>query len=198
MSDRPARVYLVRHGETAWSLTGQHTGRVDIPLTPKGEDEVRKLSPRLQGLTLAAVLSSPLQRAKRTCELAGFGSRATFNRDLMEWNYGAYEGLKGTDIRVQRPGWNLFRDGCPGGETLADVVARVDRVIALLRAAPGDAIVFAHGHLLRVLATRWTGIAPEIGIRMSIDPASLSILLTDPHTGDPGLERWNDVSHLTP
>jgi probable phosphoglycerate mutase len=198
MSDHPRRIYLVRHGETAWSLTGQHTGRNDIPLTPKGEEDARKLATRLQTRTFSAVFSSPLQRAKRTCELAGYGDRAQFLPDLMEWNYGDYEGVTGGDIRAKRPGWNLFRDGCPGGEQLVDVIARVDRVLPLLRAATGDAIVFAHGHLLRVLATRWVGLPSDAGMRLAIDPASLSILLTDPHTGEPSLERWNDVSHLSP
>ena len=197
MSDHPARIYLIRHGETAWSLSGQHTGRNDIPLTPDGEAAARKLAPRLQKLTFSAVYSSPLQRAKRTCELAGLGARVQFLPDLMEWNYGDYEGVTGGDIRVKRPGWNLFRDGCPGGEYLADVIARADRVLPLLRAATGDAIVFAHGHLLRVLATRWAGLPPDAGMRFSIDPASLSILSTDPHTQQPVLERWNDVSHLS-
>ena len=196
MSDHPARVYLVRHGETAWSLTGQHTGRNDIPLTANGEAAARKLAPRLQKLTFSVVYSSPLQRARRTCELAGYGARARFLPDLMEWNYGDYEGVTGSDIRVKRPGWNLFRDGCPGGEQLADVIARADRVLPLLRAATGDAIVFAHGHLLRVLATRWASLPPDAGMRFSIDPASLSILSTDSHTKECVLERWNDVSHL--
>jgi broad specificity phosphatase PhoE len=192
------RIYLIRHGETAWSLTGQHTGRNDIPLTPNGETAARKLAPRLQKLAFSAVYSSPLQRAKRTCELAGFGDRAQFLPDLVEWNYGDYEGVTGAAIRVKRPGWNLFRDGCPGGEQLADVIARADRVIPLLRAATGDVIVFAHGHLLRVLATRWVGLPSDAGMRLTIDPASLSIVTTDPHTGEPVLERWNDVSHLSP
>lgn len=197
MNDHPARVYLVRHGETAWSRTGQHTGRVDLPLTPEGEAQARKLAPRLQKLPVAAVFSSPLLRAKRTCELAGFGDRAQFLPDLMEWNYGDYEGVTGGDIRAKRPGWNLFRDGCPGGESLPDVIARADRVLPLLRAVMGDAIVFAHGHLLRVLTTRWVGLPPDAGMRLSIDPASLSIVLTDPSTREPILERWNDVSHLS-
>jgi broad specificity phosphatase PhoE len=196
MSDHSVRVYLVRHGETAWSLTGQHTGRNDIPLTPKGEEDARKLGPRLRTRRFAAVFSSPLQRAKRTCELAGYGDRAQVLPDLMEWNYGEYEGVTGTDIRARRPGWNLFRDGCPGGERLADVLARVDRVLPLLRAVTGDAVVFAHGHLLRVLATRWVGLPPDAGMKLSIDAASVSILLRDPPSGEPVLERWNDVSHL--
>jgi len=196
MSDRPSRIYLVRHGETAWSLTGQHTGRNDIPLTPRGEEDARKLGPRLQKLPIANVLSSPLQRAKRTCELAGYGARAKFLPDLMEWNYGDYEGVTGTEIRARRPGWNLFRDGCPGGEGLSDVIARVDRVLPILRSFTGDTAVFAHGHLLRVLTTRLVGLPPDAGLRFSIDPASLSIVLVDPHTGEPVLERWNDVSHL--
>jgi probable phosphoglycerate mutase len=190
------RIWLARHGQTEWSLAGRHTGRSDIPLTPDGERDARKLGARLQKETFAAVLTSPLRRARQTCELAGFGPRAEAVPDLMEWNYGAYEGLKSAEIRAARPDWHLFRDGCPGGETLADVVARADRVIARLRSAPGDTLIFSHGHLLRVLAVRWAGIPAESGGRFSLSPASISILAFDGASGDPVLDRWNDVCHL--
>ncbi|HVE39259.1 MAG TPA: histidine phosphatase family protein [Planctomycetota bacterium] len=189
-------LWLARHGQTAWSLAGKHTGRSDIPLTPEGEDEARKLGARLQKTAFATVLTSPLQRARKTCELAGFGAAAEQVPDLMEWNYGAYDGLTSGEIRAKRPDWHLFRDGCPGGEQLADVAARADRVIARLRSSPGDALIFSHGHLLRVLAIRWAGIPGELGGRFSLAPASLSILGTDAASGDPVLERWNDVCHL--
>jgi len=198
MNARPPRVLLARHGETAWSVTGQHTGRSDIPLTPNGEEAAKKLGRRIGPLKFAKVFTSPLQRARRTCELCGFGAAATPLPDLMEWDYGKYEGLKGSEIRVTRPDWRLFRDGCPGGEQLADVIARVDRVIPQLRDAGGDALVFAHGHLLRVLMARWAGLLPETGAHFSIDAASLSILSRDAHTGDGVVERWNDIAHLEP
>jgi len=196
MSDSAPKFWLARHGQTEWSLAGKHTGRNDIPLTPHGEEEARKLGERLRNLQVAAVLVSPLQRAKRTCELAGFGARAELLPDLLEWNYGAYDGLKSVEIRAKRPDWHLFRDGCPGGEMLADVVARADRVIARLRSLTGDALIFSHGHFLRVLAVRWAGIAPESGARFSLAPASLSVLATDSASGDPVIDRWNDICHL--
>ena len=196
MTAPSVKIWLARHGQTEWSVAGRHTGRSDVPLTPHGEEEARKLGARLQSQTFAAVLTSPLQRARRTCEIAGFGPRAEELPDLMEWNYGAYEGLKSAEIRAARADWHLFRDGCPGGERLEDVLARVDRVIARLRASPGDVLVFSHGHLLRVLAIRWAGIPPEAGGRFSLAPASLSLLATDPASGDPVIDRWNDVCHL--
>ncbi len=190
------KTWLARHGQTEWSVAGRHTGRSDIPLTPEGERAAAKLGARLQKETFAQVLTSPLRRARQTCELAGFAARAEALPDLMEWNYGAYEGLKSAEIRASRPDWHLFRDGCPGGENLADVVARVDRVIARLKSAPGDTIIFSHGHLLRVLAVRWAGIAPESGARFSLSPASISILAVDGASGDPVIDRWNDGCHL--
>lgn len=190
------KIWLARHGQTEWSVAGRHTGRSDIPLTPEGERAAAKLGARLQKETFAQVLTSPLRRARQTCELAGFAARAEALPDLMEWNYGAYEGLKSAEIRASRPDWHLFRDGCPGGENLADVVARVDRVIARLKSAPGDTIIFSHGHLLRVLAVRWAGIAPESGARFSLSPASISILAVDGASGDPVIDRWNDGCHL--
>lgn len=189
--------WLVRHGQTEWSVAGKHTGRQDIPLTAEGEEQARKAGARLRSIPFAAVWTSPLQRARKTCELAGFGARAELLPDLMEWNYGDYEGLTSAEIRARRPGWHLFRDGCPGGEGLQDVVARVDRVVQRLKSAPGTVLVFAHGHLLRVLATRWAGISAENGSRFGLAPASISILGWDGATGEPLIDRWNDVSHLS-
>ncbi len=152
MSDLLSAVYLARHGETAWSLSGQHTGRTDLPLTERGERNARALGRRLRGLRFAKVFTSPLKRAVRTCELAGFGAAAEIDPDLVEWDYGQYEGLRTADIHAERPDWQLFRDGCPGGETPEQVGARADRVIERLRAVRGDVLVFSHGHFLRVLA----------------------------------------------
>ena len=196
MTGPSSRIWLARHGQTEWSVAGRHTGRSDVPLTPEGEQEAKKLGARLQKTAFAAVLTSPLQRAKKTCELAGFGARAEEVADLMEWNYGAYEGLRSAEIRAIRPGWHLFRDGCPGGERLEDVVLRADLVIARLKSSTGDVLIFSHGHFLRVLATRWAGIPPETGGRFSLAPASVSMLGTDGASGDPVIDRWNDVCHL--
>jgi probable phosphoglycerate mutase len=191
-----ASIWIVRHGQTEWSVAGKHTGRRDIPLTSHGEAEARRLGPRLGLHSFAAVWSSPLGRAAKTCDLAGFGARAELVPDLMEWNYGDYEGLTSAEIRAKRPDWHLFRDGCPGGEELKDVVLRSDRVIRRLNSAGGSVLLFSHGHFLRVLATRWAGIPPESGGRFGLAPASLSILGFDSASGDPIIDRWNDVSHL--
>ena len=157
-------VYLARHGETAWTISKQHTGVTDLPLTANGERNARQLGERLKGLNFAEVLTSPLQRARRTCELAGFGSVASVDPDLAEWNYGAYEGRRTAEIRQERPDWDLFRDGCPGGESLEQVSARADRAIQRVRAVNGDVLLFAHAHILRVLAARWLGL-PGSGAR---------------------------------
>jgi probable phosphoglycerate mutase len=197
MSNALARVYVVRHGETEWSLSGRHTGRADIPLTANGEDNARRLRERLRGLRFALVLTSPLQRARRTCELAGFGAVAQADPDLMEWNYGAYEGRVRDDILRERPGWFLFNDGCPGGEGPADVGARADRVLARLRSAPGDVLVFAHGHILRVLTARWLGLSPQDARFFYFSTAALGILgyeHDDP--AQPVIRLWNDTHHL--
>ena len=148
-------IYLARHGETAWSLTGQHTGLTDLPLTEAGERNGRRLGERLKGLTFAKVFTSPLKRAVRTCELAGFGMVAEVDCDLVEWNYGEYEGLRGAEIRAGRQDWQLFRDGCPGGESPQQVSARAGRVISRVRSVPGDVLLFSSGHFIRVLAARW-------------------------------------------
>src|SRR6516162_7361249 len=142
-------IYLARHGETAWSLSGQHTGLTDLPLTESGERNARKLGHRLKGLVLAKVFTSPLQRARQTCELAGYGLVAEIDPDLVEWNYGEYEGRRGVDIRAERPDWNLFRDGCPGGETAEQISSRVDRVVARVRAIEGHVLLFTSGHFIR-------------------------------------------------
>ena len=163
-------VTLVRHGETAWSASGKHTGRTDIPLTEEGERKARALRERLKGVTFDRVFTSPLQRAARTCALAGFGEVAKVDPDLLEWDYGDYEGRKTSEILAERPGWLLFRDGCPNGEQPADVGARADRVIARLRAADDRAIVFSSGHILRVLAARWLGLAPSEGRLFMLAP----------------------------
>ncbi len=156
-------LYLARHGETAWSLSGQHTGLTDLPLTERGERNARNLGPRLAGLTFAKVFTSPLQRATRTCELAGFAAAAEVDRDLVEWDYGDYEGLRTAEIHDKRPEWKLFRDGCPGGESPDQIGARADRVVGRVRAVKGDVLIFSSGHFLRVLAARWLGLEPVNG-----------------------------------
>jgi broad specificity phosphatase PhoE len=196
MANHLPQIYLVRHGETPWSLTGQHTGRTDIPLTPRGEENARRLAKRLASATFAEVWTSPLQRAKSTCTLCGFAA-PRLEPDLMEWDYGAYEGRTSAEIRKERPSWNLFRDGCPQGETSADVGARADRVIARLRAAGNDALLFAHGHSLRVLAARWLDLPPAEARLFVLTTASLSILSYEHNLAEPTIRLWNDARHLT-
>jgi broad specificity phosphatase PhoE len=186
-------VTLVRHGETEWSASGKHTGRTDIPLTAEGERKASALRDRLKGLTFDRVFTSPLQRARRTCELAGFGDRATPDPDLLEWNYGDYEGRKSSEILAERPGWLLFRDGCPNGEQPADVGARADRVIARLRSLDDRAIVFSSGHILRVLAARWLGLAPLEGRLFMLSTASVSLLSYEHGKDEPAIQLWNEV-----
>jgi broad specificity phosphatase PhoE len=191
------RVYLARHGETEWTLSGQHTGRTDIPLTARGEADARRLGERLHGREFAVVLTSPLQRARRTCELAGYGDRCRVDEDLREWNYGEFEGLKTAEIRQRRPDWSLFRDGCPGGEAADQVGARADRVLATLRTASGDAIVFSHGHMLRVLTARWLGLPAAAGRLFLCDPTSLGVLGHEHDKADePVLRLWNEAPAL--
>jgi broad specificity phosphatase PhoE len=189
----PATITLVRHGETAWSMTGQHTGLTDIPLTEEGERRARSLGGRFKGVTFDRAFSSPLQRARRTCELAGFGAVAKVDPDLVEWNYGDYEGRTSKEILAARPGWRLFRDGCPNGEQPADVGARADRVIARLRAADDCAIVFSSGHILRVLAARWLGLAPSEGRLFMLGTASVSILGYEHDKSEPAIALWNEA-----
>ncbi|MER9315775.1 histidine phosphatase family protein [Mesorhizobium sp. M0659] len=191
MSNPYPEIYLVRHGETEWSASGKHTGRTDIPLTAKGEAAARGVADRLKDLSFQAVWSSPSQRAFSTCTLAGFGAAAVKKPDLQEWDYGAYEGVKTKEILVQRPGWQLFRDGCPDGESAADVGARADRIIAGLRAIEGNVLVFSSSHFLRVLAARWLGLPPEGGAHFVLDTASLSILGYEHDLSEPVIRRWN-------
>jgi probable phosphoglycerate mutase len=187
-------LYLARHGETAWSLSGQHTGLTDLPLTPRGEQNALQLGLRLRGLSFARVLTSPLQRAARTCALAGFGDVAHPDPDLVEWNYGEYEGKKTAEILVQRPGWELFRDGCPGGEKAADVGARADRVIARIRAVDGNVLVFSSAHILRVLTARWLALPPAGGRLFLLGTASLSMLGYEHDAAEPVIRMWNDTT----
>jgi broad specificity phosphatase PhoE len=187
--------YLVRHGETAWSLSGQHTGLTDLPLTGCGEDHARRLGERLKALTFTKVWTSPLQRASRTCELAGFKEAAEVDRDLVEWNYGEYEGLRTAEIREARPDWQIFRDGCPGGESLEQIGARADRVVSRIRAAPapGNVLVFSSGHFLRVLAARWLGLEPGAGRYFLLATASLSVLGYEHNRSQPVIRLWDDA-----
>jgi len=189
--------YLARHGETAWTLTGQHTGLTDLPLTEAGEHNAQRLAERLKGLTFAKVFASPLQRAVRTCELAGFGAAAEIDRDLVEWNYGEYEGRTGSEIRAERPGWQLFRDGCPGGESPQQVATRADRVVKRVRAVQGDVLLFSSGHFIRVLACRWIGIEPTVNARsFMLSTASLSALGYEQDLSRPVIRLWNDTHHV--
>ena len=186
------RIYLIRHGETEWSLAGQHTGRTDIPLTARGEEAARELGQRLRDIAFARVLTSPRQRARRTCELTGLGPAAESEPDLAEWDYGDYEGQRSVDIRKERPDWNLFRDGCPRGETPAQVSDRADRFIERLRALDGNVALFSHGHFGRVLAARWIGLPVSEAQRFLLDTASLSILgYEHNHVASPVIALWN-------
>jgi probable phosphoglycerate mutase len=189
-------VYLARHGETAWSLSGQHTGRTDLPLTERGEANARALGARLSGLSFAMVFTSPLQRAVRTCQLAGFGEKAEADPKLVEWDYGQYEGRRTVEILEERPDWYLFRDGCPGGETPDQVGARADRVIDRIRAVQGDVLVFSSAHILRVLAARWLGLEAARGRYFVLSTATLSLLGYEHNLGEPVIRLWNDSHHL--
>jgi broad specificity phosphatase PhoE len=189
-------VYLARHGETAWSLSGQHTGSTDLPLTERGERNAHRLGERLRGLQFAKVVTSPLQRAARTCELAGFGSACEVDRDLVEWNYGDYEGRTSAEIHAERPDWDLFRDGCPGGETPEQIGARTDRIVHKVRAVEGDVLVFSSGHILRVLTARWLGLEPGAGRYLLLSTASLSALGYEHTRSQPVIRLWNDAHHV--
>ena len=196
MNDLLPAVYLARHGETAWSLTGQHTGLTDLPLTERGRENARRLGERLRGLNFSKVFTSPLQRAALTCELAGFGNLAERDPDLVEWNYGDYEGLRTVEIHARRPDWQLFRDGCPGGESPAQVGARADRVVKRLREVNGNVLIFSSGHFLRTLAARWLGTEPAAGRFFFLSTASLSIMGYENTLSQPVIKLWNDTSHL--
>ena len=190
-------VYLARHGETAWSLSGQHTGLTDLALTERGQHTARRLGERLKGLALKRVFTSPLQRARRTCELAGFAAVAEVDPELVEWDYGDYEGRRSVDIRQERPGWNLFTDGCPGGETPKQVSTRADRVVSRVREVPGNVLLFTSGHFIRVLASRWLGIEATANSRyLMLSTASLSALGYENDLSRPVIRFWNDTRHV--
>ena len=196
MSEALPVIYLARHGETAWSLSGQHTGLTDLPLTERGERNARRLGERLRGLTFARVLTSPLQRAARTCELAGFGTVAEVDGDLLEWNYGDYEGRRTVEIHAERPDWQLFRDGCPGGESPEQVGARADRVVNRVRTIQGDVLLFSSGHFLRVFAARWLGLEPAGGRYFLLGTASLSALGYEHNLSESVIRLWNETHHV--
>jgi probable phosphoglycerate mutase len=196
MSETLPIVYLARHGETEWSITGQHTGLTDLPLTARGERNARSLKNRLRGLTFAKVFTSPLQRAARTCELAGFGEPAEIDQDLVEWDYGEYEGRRTVDIHKERPDWQLFYDGCPGGETPDDVGLRADRVIQRIRAIGDHVLVFSSGHFLRVFAARWLGLEPALGRCFLLSTASLSAVSYEHELSQPAIRLWDDTRHV--
>jgi broad specificity phosphatase PhoE len=188
----PVKLYLVRHGETEWSLSGQHTGRTDIPLTAHGEEEARRLAPRLSDIRFSTALCSPRQRARRTCDLAGLGPLAQVEPDLAEWDYGDYEGQRTPEIVKGRPGWNIFADGCPNGEAPEQISARADRLIEHLELLDGNVALFSHGHFSRVLAARWLGMPVCGGRRLLLDTGTLSILQDDPrHPELRVIALWN-------
>ncbi|MFJ5207575.1 histidine phosphatase family protein [Streptomyces nigra] len=195
------RMLLARHGQTSWSLAGKHTGRTDIPLLEEGRRGAKLLGERLHrapfdGLADVEVRTSPLSRARETCDLAGFGERARDWDTLMEWDYGDYEGMTPAEIQAVRPGWLIWRDGVPGGESLAEVTARADEVVAWAREADRDVLVFAHGHVLRSIGARWLGLPLDFGSRLRLNPTALSVLGWA--YGEPAIEAWNDLGHLSP
>lgn len=196
MPESLSLIYIARHGETAWSVSGQHTGLTDLPLTPRGEENARRLAGRLAGIDFVRVYTSPLQRARRTCELAGFGAAAVVDPDLVEWNYGDYEGKTPIEIQRERPGWEIFRDGCPEGESLGQVAARADRVVARLRAAGANVLIFSSGHLLRVLAARWLGLEGPLGRYLYLDTAAICVLGYQRALEEPVIRLWNDCRHV--
>jgi broad specificity phosphatase PhoE len=195
MSTLP-QVFLARHGETAWTITGQHTGRTDLPLTERGQRNARRLGERLAGQRFGLVLVSPLLRARQTCELAGFLDGAEIDSDLVEWDYGDYEGRTTAEIRREQPNWQLFLDGCRGGESVAAISARADRVISRLREIREDVLVFSSGHFSRVLAARWLGVEASAGRYLYLGTATLSCLGYEHTTAEPVLRLWNDARHV--
>jgi broad specificity phosphatase PhoE len=197
MSETLPVLYIARHGNTAWTHTGQHTGLTDLPLTSDGERNAVRLGERMKGMKFAKVFTSPLQRASRTCELSGFGGGAETDPDLVEWNYGKYEGLTSAQILEQRPDWDLFRDGVPGGESLAQIGERADRVVDRVRRVTGDVLLFSSGHFIRVLTARWLGLGPGVGGRyFLLSPASLSALSYEHNLSRPVIRLWNDDHHV--
>ncbi|MEN6496756.1 MAG: histidine phosphatase family protein [Thermoguttaceae bacterium] len=192
MNDPLPEIYLARHGETEWSKAGRHSGHTDLPLTAEGEEEARRLGQRLAGIKFEHVFTSPLERASRTCELVGFADQAEIVPDLIEWDYGQCEGRTGEEIRQQWPGWELFRDGCPGGESPAQITARVDRVVTRLRGfQEGRTLIFAHKHLLQILTARWIGLAIQEAPHFFLSTATLSILGYYRTVDDPVIRLWN-------
>ena len=196
MTDALPLFYLARHGETAWTLSGQHTGRTDLPLTENGENQARALGRRLRGMVFAQILTSPSQRAVRTCEIAGFGTNAVIDPDFVEWDYGEYEGRRTAEILRERPDWQLFRDGCPGGESPEEIGARADRAVARIRSVKGNVLVVSSAHISRVLAARWLGLPAAGGRYWWLGTASLSILAYEHNLDEPVIRLWNDTSHL--
>lgn len=190
-------VYVARHGDTAWTISGQHTGLTDLPLIQSGEINATRLGERLRGMKFAKVFTSPLQRASRTCELAGFGAVAETDPDLVEWNYGEYEGRRSAEILAERPDWQLFRDGCPGGESPAEIGERADRVVNRVRSCSGDVLLFSSGHFIRVLAARWLALgAGSAGKYFLLNPSSLSALSYEHNLSHPVIKLWNDDHHV--
>lgn len=190
-------VHVARHGETAWTISGQHTGLTDLPLTERGERTARRLGERLRGLAFSKVLTSPLQRAARTCELAGFKPVAEVDRDLVEWDYGEYEGRRTAEIRAERPGWELFRDGCPGGESPQQVSMRADRIVQRVRGVSGNVLLFTSGHVLRVIAVRWLGLEVSVNCKFfMLSTASLSALGYEHDRSRPVIRLWNETRHV--
>ena len=197
MSEPLPIVYLARHGETAWTISRQHTGLTDLPLTELGERTAHRLGERLKGLTFATVLTSPLQRAARTCELAGFKAVAEIDKDLVEWDYGQYEGRRTAEIRAERPDWELFRDGCPGGESPQQVSDRADRIVKRVREVSGNVLVFTSGHFLRVLAVRWLGLEVTVNCKfLMLSTASLSAIGYEHDMTRPVIRLWNETRHV--
>jgi probable phosphoglycerate mutase len=195
MASSLPRLFLVRHGQTAWTETHQHTGLTDLPLNRQGEEHARQLGTRLNPFRFAGVFSSPLQRASRTCELAGFADAAQLDADLVEWNYGRYEGLRTSEIRQERPGWDLFRDGCPEGESPEQVAARAGRFLSRIQNSPGDVLVFSSGHIIRMIAARWLKLPPAAGRCFSCSPASIGVLAFEHNSvEEPVISLWNAVA----
>jgi broad specificity phosphatase PhoE len=197
MDDELPVIYIARHGETAWTITGQHTGLTDLALTPRGERNAQALGDRLKGMAFAKVLTSPLQRARKTCALAGFGSVAEVESGLLEWDYGEYDGLRSAEIRTMRPDWELFRDGAPGGESPCQVMARADNVWKRVREVKGNVLLFTSGHFIRVLAARWIGLEPSVhSMSFLLSTASLSAVGYDRDPSRPVIRLWNDTHHV--
>jgi len=197
MSETLPVLYLARHGETAWSLSGQYTGLTDLPLTDRGQRNAKRLGERLRKLTFEKVFSSPLQRAMQTCDLAGFGSVVQVDPDLVEWDYGQYEGRRSAEVHAENPDWELFRDGCPGGESPQQVATRADRVVRRVRDIQGNVLLFSSGHFMRVLTSRWLGLSPSVNSKyFMLTTASLSALGYENERSRPVIRLWNDDSHI--